>query len=715
MKKNLLSFTIFLSVLTFGQVGINTKDPKVTLDISKSTNITLPDGLLYPKLTADELEAKKDTYTEDQHGTFVYITSDNPGTGVTSEVNGEGLYYYNANIQKFVSIKSLQPWFSQSTNVGATTNSENIYHTGQVSIGSNSSDPSAQFQISSTNRGVLLPRMTTEDRNKINSPANGLMIYNTSTNCLNYYDTTIVRWLSLCGDIGPATFELIDCSAPTGPQGTYMAGKNISGNSTNTYTLKLSVSEVGNYSILLNTGNGYSFSKTGTFNQTGNYTITLEGQGTPINAGEDTPSLVLNGIPYTPSCTLPTITVDPSGATIDALNCNAISTFGTYITNQALSASSHYVDVPITIYGAGDIVVETLSENGIRFSSGSINVNSSTTSIRLYGSGTPSKTGTSTFKIEGFNCTFDIIVGSDKGTFKNPVNRCTEILDEVPNATDRYYWVKDANNNKFKTYCDMTNGGWTLVKSLSEKQILVRERTQAESMASQGARNVVNTENGKFNEYAFSLPAATVNNIGARVGNREIRFTIKEKGHTTGTTATANEIESTTIRTIDDEWLMNNYQDHLITSTLNPSTGNFSGNGYTSSGKLFGFSFGKPVTGDTRYQIDGVNFNVNLPGLYSQANFFTGIYGAIGYASNSNTYLTYTSSNGGNATFDKYHINDLFGLYMNSEAQLNHHIGTCSNSTDDYGGASNCAAGWNNWRPHNFNDGEGRILQHWVK
>lgn len=57
---------------------------------------------------------------------------------------------------------------------------------------------------------------------------------------------------------------------------------------------------------------------------------------------------------------------------------------------------------------------------------------------------------------------------------------------------------------------------------------------------------------------------------------------------------------------------------------------------------------------------------------------------------------------------------------MNSEAQLNHHIGTCSNSTDDFGGASYCAAGFANWRPHRFNlrpdaNYEGRIFQIWVK
>lgn len=43
----------------------------------------------------------------------------------------------------------------------------------------------------------------------------------------------------------------------------------------------------------------------------------------------------------------------------------------------------------------------------------------------------------------------------------------------------------------------------------------------------------------------------------------------------------------------------------------------------------------------------------------------------------------------------------------------------CSNSTNDYGGASFCTSGWANWRAHNFNNlggvYEGRVVQYWVK
>jgi hypothetical protein len=57
----------------------------------------------------------------------------------------------------------------------------------QVAINSDNTAPnaSAMLDIKSTNRGLLIPRMTTTQRNAIVSPADGLIIYNTTTNELN--------------------------------------------------------------------------------------------------------------------------------------------------------------------------------------------------------------------------------------------------------------------------------------------------------------------------------------------------------------------------------------------------------------------------------------------------------------------------------------------------------------------------------------------------
>jgi len=48
--------------------------------------------------------------------------------------------------------------------------------------------PSAMLDIKSTNRGVLIPRISSSSRNMIPSPATGLLIYNTTTGHFNFYN-----------------------------------------------------------------------------------------------------------------------------------------------------------------------------------------------------------------------------------------------------------------------------------------------------------------------------------------------------------------------------------------------------------------------------------------------------------------------------------------------------------------------------------------------
>jgi uncharacterized protein (TIGR02145 family) len=68
---------------------------------------------------------------------------------------------------------------------------------GQVGIGTNTPAASAQLDVTSTERGFLVPRMSSTERNAIVSPANGLQIYNTTTGCLNYFN--INAWYEVCG------------------------------------------------------------------------------------------------------------------------------------------------------------------------------------------------------------------------------------------------------------------------------------------------------------------------------------------------------------------------------------------------------------------------------------------------------------------------------------------------------------------------------------
>src|SRR5688572_24857884 len=56
-------------------------------------------------------------------------------------------------------------------------------------------DPSAMLDISSNTNGLLIPRMTTTERNSISNPAIGLYIYNLTTKTFDVYNGT--TWNSL--------------------------------------------------------------------------------------------------------------------------------------------------------------------------------------------------------------------------------------------------------------------------------------------------------------------------------------------------------------------------------------------------------------------------------------------------------------------------------------------------------------------------------------
>ncbi|MEM8528925.1 MAG: hypothetical protein AAGG68_30100, partial [Bacteroidota bacterium] len=60
----------------------------------------------------------------------------------------------------------------------------------QVSINENNTDPdaSAMLDVSSTEKGILIPRMTTAERTAIATPATGLMVYDNEENSFWYYN-----------------------------------------------------------------------------------------------------------------------------------------------------------------------------------------------------------------------------------------------------------------------------------------------------------------------------------------------------------------------------------------------------------------------------------------------------------------------------------------------------------------------------------------------
>ncbi|MCK5833965.1 hypothetical protein KAH81_09900 [bacterium] len=78
---------------------------------------------------------------------------------------------------------------------GNATNHLIVRGDGNVGIGTALPNAAAILDVSSTTKGFLPPRMTCVQRDAISSPPEGLMIYNTVTNTIDYYDGA--DWMAL--------------------------------------------------------------------------------------------------------------------------------------------------------------------------------------------------------------------------------------------------------------------------------------------------------------------------------------------------------------------------------------------------------------------------------------------------------------------------------------------------------------------------------------
>ena len=85
-----------------------------------------------------------------------------------------------------------------SVRFGTTTTDAFTFTSGQVGIGTTALTASSVLELVSTTKGVLLPRMTEEQRDAVSPRVEGLMIYNTGTHQLNVYNGS--AWVSAGGN-----------------------------------------------------------------------------------------------------------------------------------------------------------------------------------------------------------------------------------------------------------------------------------------------------------------------------------------------------------------------------------------------------------------------------------------------------------------------------------------------------------------------------------
>jgi hypothetical protein len=147
-----------------GFVGIGTNNPGDLLHIMRSTSGASPN-------------TNASLILEDAGNNYIHFLS---GTGSeTGVIHGRPASSIRGGII-----------FDNQSNIrfrtGGNINRMNIDSVGSVAINTPVADASAILEVNSTSKGVLLPRMTTSQREAITSPANGLLTYDNTTNSFWY-------------------------------------------------------------------------------------------------------------------------------------------------------------------------------------------------------------------------------------------------------------------------------------------------------------------------------------------------------------------------------------------------------------------------------------------------------------------------------------------------------------------------------------------------
>jgi hypothetical protein len=160
-------------------------DAKAMLDISSNTK-----GLLIPRMSQGE----RDAIVAPPSGLLLYNTSANSfqyfnGT-IWNNLTHSGIVNGVPNkVPRFLGIWGLTPGLMTDDGNGVSIN-----NTSAVA------NASALLDISSTAKGLLIPRMTSAQRMAIGAPATGLLVYDTDQDTFLFYNGT--AWTGLGGSGG---------------------------------------------------------------------------------------------------------------------------------------------------------------------------------------------------------------------------------------------------------------------------------------------------------------------------------------------------------------------------------------------------------------------------------------------------------------------------------------------------------------------------------
>ncbi len=265
MKKILFPVMVLLYSTMCAQIGVNNKDPKATMDITaKTTDGSKSEGLIAPRLTGNQIKAADSQYDTPQIGTIIYATSAASPTSLkTVNITEEGYYYFDSSkVWKKFSIgtgstgdSTDDAWINDSANsmvkLGTQSNGSSsrtpgtefvVKDNGSLGIGTTSPNAYAMMDISSSNKGILVPRvaltsntadLNADGDNDVTNQPKGLLVYNIGTGLLKYVGYVFwdgSEWRALNGtSTAEGTVTALDCLSASLDPSSYTANVQYNG------------------------------------------------------------------------------------------------------------------------------------------------------------------------------------------------------------------------------------------------------------------------------------------------------------------------------------------------------------------------------------------------------------------------------------------------------------------------------------------------------
>jgi hypothetical protein len=350
----------------------------------------------------------------------------------------------------------------------------------QVGIGTETPDSNTMLDIVSpnNNKGILIPRLTEAQRDLIDksNAKDGLLIYNATENCFNYWNKIEDAWNSLCGRPGKAVFSM-ECNSVK-VNGTYL--NNTAVTSDNKLLLTVNVTKPGSYSINATSSpdNKYYFTKSGEFLSTGTYTIEVPCYGTPQKPTPDGGpgdefTLLMNGVVMSERCSTFNVEVQDSSVKPKfTMDCSSTMVKGIY-QNEVPLTNSNYIEITIRFdasFNSAPLYLYTDTVEGISFKSEKLTLDSRgqasgwvTQTVKLFGSGEPvgyspkKMTIYSNSTLSSSTCEATVLVGYD---YMRLYTTGAGVYNALGNG-NLAAMIKNEDNFGLKPYSVVKFRGWT--------------------------------------------------------------------------------------------------------------------------------------------------------------------------------------------------------------------------------------------------------------